>query len=143
MPKAYPVYDERYQHNVDVIRAWLAASVPNVHPVGRNGMHRYNNQDHSMLTAMLTAENIVHGTDHDVWAVNVEQDYHERSRLRPPTGGGAPAGTRRSCRPARSRTGGSGRSARPPRRRRCADHEPHDDACPTAAADDGAVRAGT
>lgn len=79
MPKAYPVYDERYQHNVDVIRDWLAREVPNVHPVGRNGMHRYNNQDHSMLTAMLTAENIACGTRHDVWSVNVEQDYHEES----------------------------------------------------------------
>ena len=49
-----------------------------MHPVGRNGMHRYNNQDHSMLTAMLTAENIAHGAGHDVWSVNVEQDYHER-----------------------------------------------------------------
>ncbi|MER7444015.1 NAD(P)/FAD-dependent oxidoreductase [Micromonospora avicenniae] len=77
MPKAYPVYDERYQHNVAVIRDWLAREVPNVHPVGRNGMHRYNNQDHSMLTAMLTAENIACGTTHDVWSVNVEQDYHE------------------------------------------------------------------
>ncbi|WP_309232321.1 FAD-dependent oxidoreductase [Micromonospora tarensis] len=79
MPKAYPVYDERYQHNVDTIRAWLAEAVPNVHPVGRNGMHRYNNQDHSMLTAMLTAENIATGSTHDVWSVNVEQDYHEQS----------------------------------------------------------------
>ncbi|MGC4812852.1 NAD(P)/FAD-dependent oxidoreductase [Micromonospora sp. DT228] len=79
MPKAYPVYDERYQHNVDVIRAWLAEAVPNVHPVGRNGMHRYNNQDHSMLTAMLTVENIATGSTHDVWTVNVEQDYHEQS----------------------------------------------------------------
>ena len=77
MPKAYPVYDERYQGNVDVIRTWLASEVRNVHPVGRNGMHRYNNQDHSMVTAMLTVENIVCGAQHDVWSVNVEQDYHE------------------------------------------------------------------
>ncbi|MFD6755625.1 NAD(P)/FAD-dependent oxidoreductase [Micromonospora gifhornensis] len=79
MPKAYPVYDERYQRNVDVIRQWLAREVPNVHPVGRNGMHRYNNQDHSMLTAMLTVENIVRDAGHDVWSVNVEQDYHEET----------------------------------------------------------------
>ncbi|KWV29885.1 NAD(P)/FAD-dependent oxidoreductase [Micromonospora rifamycinica] len=77
MPKAYPVYDEGYAEAVEVIRRWLAEAVPNVHPVGRNGMHRYNNQDHSMLTAMLAAENILDGTDHDVWAVNVEEDYHE------------------------------------------------------------------
>jgi hypothetical protein len=47
--------------------------------VGRNGMHRYNNQDHSMFTAMLTAENIARGTHHDVWSVNVEEEYHEES----------------------------------------------------------------
>jgi hypothetical protein len=59
VPKAYPVYDEGYAERVDVLRGWLSATVPNVHPVGRNGMHRYNNQDHSMLTAMLTVDNIV------------------------------------------------------------------------------------
>jgi len=77
--KAYPIYDERYHANVDVLRAWLAAAVPNVHPVGRNGMFRYNNQDHSMFTAMLTVENIVNGTHHDVWEVNVEEEYHEEA----------------------------------------------------------------
>jgi protoporphyrinogen oxidase len=77
MPKAYPVYDEAYQANVEVLRAWLAEHVPNVHPIGRNGMHRYNNQDHSMYTAMLTVENIVAGTAHDIWTVNVEDEYHE------------------------------------------------------------------
>ncbi len=80
MPKAYPFYDEHYKANVEVLRAWLAANTPNVHPVGRNGMHRYNNQDHSMYTAMLTVENIVHGTHHDVWSVNVEEEYHEEAR---------------------------------------------------------------
>jgi hypothetical protein len=79
MPKAYPVYDEGYDRQVDVIRTWLAEAAPNVHPVGRNGMHRYNNADHSMVTAMLTVENIVDGTSHDVWSVNVEEDYHEES----------------------------------------------------------------
>jgi protoporphyrinogen oxidase len=77
MPKAYPVYDEYYQANVEVIRKWLASEVPNVHPVGRNGMHRYNNQDHSMMTGLLTAQNIAEGSTHDVWAVNVEDSYHE------------------------------------------------------------------
>ncbi|WP_428964351.1 NAD(P)/FAD-dependent oxidoreductase [Micromonospora fluostatini] len=86
MPKAYPVYDEGYEQAVDTIRRWLAEAVPNVHPVGRNGMHRYNNQDHSMLTAMLTAANIVDGTAHDVWTVNVEESYHEEE-----TGDGRPA----------------------------------------------------
>jgi len=77
VPKAYPVYDEGYAERVDVLRTWLSATVPNVHPVGRNGMHRYNNQDHSMLTAMLAVDNIVTGAAHDVWTVNVEEDYHE------------------------------------------------------------------
>jgi protoporphyrinogen oxidase len=75
--KAYPFYDEHYRDNVDVLRGWLAAHAPNVHPVGRNGMFRYNNQDHSMYTAMLTVENICTGTQHDVWEVNVEEEYHE------------------------------------------------------------------
>jgi protoporphyrinogen oxidase len=78
IPKAYPMYDDTYRANVDTIREWLEANAPNVHPVGRNGMHRYNNQDHSMYTAMLTVENIF-GADHDIWAVNVEEEYHEES----------------------------------------------------------------
>ncbi|HET6964288.1 MAG TPA: NAD(P)/FAD-dependent oxidoreductase [Acidimicrobiales bacterium] len=76
MPKAYPYYDQDYAANVDRIRAWLAGNASNVFPVGRNGMHRYNNQDHSMYTAMLTVENLF-GADHDVWSVNVEEEYHE------------------------------------------------------------------
>jgi protoporphyrinogen oxidase len=77
MPKAYPVYDEGYQAAVEKIRAWLRKEVPNVHAVGRNGMHKYNNQDHSMYTAMLTVENITAGARHDIWAVNVEEEYLE------------------------------------------------------------------
>jgi protoporphyrinogen oxidase len=77
MPKAYPVYDEGYRASVDVIRRWLDTAAPDVHPVGRNGMHKYNNQDHSMFTAMLTVENIVDGAGHDIWAVNVDEEYHE------------------------------------------------------------------
>jgi protoporphyrinogen oxidase len=76
MPKAYPVYDEHYERNVDIMRRWIAENCPNVYPVGRNGMHRYNNQDHSMYTAMLSVENI-YGAEHDVWSVNVEDEYHE------------------------------------------------------------------
>lgn len=75
--KAYPIYDEYYRANVDTLREWLGAETSNVHPVGRNGMFRYNNQDHSMFTAMLTVENIMEGTTHDVWEVNVEEEYHE------------------------------------------------------------------
>jgi protoporphyrinogen oxidase len=86
MPKAYPFYDEHYKANVARIVDWLDANAPNVHPIGRNGMHRYNNQDHSMYTAMLTAENIATGTRHDVWSVNVEEEYHEEAARR---GGGS------------------------------------------------------
>ena len=77
VPKAYPIYDEGYERAVEILRGWLRAHAANVHPIGRNGMHRYNNQDHSMYTAMLTVDNIVSGTDHDVWSVNVEAEYHE------------------------------------------------------------------
>lgn len=77
MPKAYPFYDADYKKNVEIMRGWLAEAAPNVHPVGRNGMHRYNNQDHSMYTALLTVQNLVDGAEHDVWGVNVEEDYHE------------------------------------------------------------------
>ena len=76
MPKAYPMYDATYKANVATLRAWLEEHAPNVYPVGRNGMHKYNNQDHSMYTAMLSVENIF-GAHHDVWSVNVEADYHE------------------------------------------------------------------
>ncbi len=79
MPKAYPFYDSEYKTNVARIVEWFEDCAPNVHPVGRNGMHRYNNQDHSMVTAMLTAENIATGSTHDVWSVNVEEEYHEES----------------------------------------------------------------
>jgi len=78
MPKAYPYYDSSYKANVAEISSHLAKEIPNVHLVGRNGMHKYNNQDHSMLTAMLTVENI-YGATHDIWAVNVEEEYHETS----------------------------------------------------------------
>ncbi|HEX3539720.1 MAG TPA: FAD-dependent oxidoreductase, partial [Acidimicrobiales bacterium] len=93
MPKAYPYYDAEYKANVEVLKDWLAANAPNVHPVGRNGMHKYNNQDHSMFTAMLTVENLL-GAHHDVWSVNVEEDYHEESR---PAGASARGGTGRDA----------------------------------------------
>ena len=79
MPKAYPMYDDRYKANVETMRRWLEANAPNVFPVGRNGMHKYNNQDHSMYTAMLSVENIF-GADHDTWTVNVEAAYHEERK---------------------------------------------------------------
>ena len=79
MPKAYPIYDRAYRPSVDRIRDHLAG-LPNLHTVGRNGMHKYNNQDHSMLTAMLTVDNM-HGARHDIWRVNTGMDYHEEQRL--------------------------------------------------------------
>jgi hypothetical protein len=77
-PKAYPVYDEDYAKNVDIVRAELKERFPGLHVVGRNGMHKYNNQDHSMMTAMLIVENILAGREvYDVWRVNQDAEYHE------------------------------------------------------------------
>ncbi|MGH9373780.1 MAG: hypothetical protein ACRD15_19850, partial [Vicinamibacterales bacterium] len=75
MPKAYPIYDETYAEAVAILRSYLSR-FDNLHLVGRNGMHKYNNQDHSMLTAMLAVENI-YGAQHDLWSVNVDEAYHE------------------------------------------------------------------
>ena len=75
MPKAYPVYDRTYRRGLAAVRGFLA-TVPNLQLVGRNGMHRYNNQDHSMLTGLLAARNIL-GEQFDLWAVNTDGDYHE------------------------------------------------------------------
>jgi protoporphyrinogen oxidase len=81
-PKAYPVYDAGYQERVAVMRDALAAHCPGLHLVGRNGMHKYNNQDHAMMTAMLTAKNILAGRMvYDVWMVNQDAEYHEEIRL--------------------------------------------------------------
>ncbi len=80
-PKAYPVYDHHYAQHVAVIRDALATTYPTLHLVGRNGMHRYNNQDHSMLTAMLTVDNILAGKAvHDVWQLHGEAEYHEEDK---------------------------------------------------------------
>ena len=77
-PKAYPVYDDSYQANVEAVRAEVEQRYPTLHLVGRNGMHKYNNQDHAMMTAMLTVENILAGTrTFDVWQVNEDAEYAE------------------------------------------------------------------
>jgi protoporphyrinogen oxidase len=76
VPLAYPMYDADYAERVDSIRAWLEG-ISNLQQVGRNGLHRYNNSDHSMLTAIRAVENIQRGTSHDIWAVNAESVYHE------------------------------------------------------------------
>ncbi|MEX1176914.1 MAG: NAD(P)/FAD-dependent oxidoreductase [Nitriliruptor sp.] len=79
MRRAYPVYDEHYAANVEAIRVWLDEAVPNLQTVGRNGMHKYNNQDHSMMAALLAARNLL-GEDWDPWKVNTDAEYHEEVR---------------------------------------------------------------
>ena len=77
-PKAYPVYDDAYRDNMATIRLDLESSYPTLHLVGRNGMHKYNNQDHAMMTAMLTARNILADERiYDIWDVNEDAEYHE------------------------------------------------------------------
>ena len=70
------MYDMDYAERIVAIRGWLDG-IENLQQVGRNGLHRYNNSDHSMLTAMRAVDNLVKGTDHDIWAVNAESVYHE------------------------------------------------------------------
>ena len=80
-PKAYPVYDEAYRDHVNALRQETESRFPTLHLVGRNGMHKYNNQDHAMMTAMLTVENILAGfRKYDVWNVNEDAEYHEAGR---------------------------------------------------------------
>jgi protoporphyrinogen oxidase len=79
VPKAYPMYDVDYADRVATIRTWLEGIV-NLQQVGRNGLHRYNNSDHSMLTAMRAVDNLLRGTGHDLWAVNAESAYHEEDQ---------------------------------------------------------------
>ena len=82
MPKAYPVYDEVYKEHLATIRAYLERAAPNLHLAGRNGLHKYNNQDHSMMTAWLDARNIIAGQRiYDVWQVNTDAEYHEQAGI--------------------------------------------------------------
>ena len=74
-PKAYPVYDAEYKMNLEILREYLS-QFKNLQTIGRNGMHRYNNQDHSMLTGLLAARNLV-GENHNLWNVNTERSYQE------------------------------------------------------------------
>ena len=76
MRKAYPMYDPGWAERIEAIRAYAQSSLRNLQLVGRNGMHKYNNQDHSMMTALCAAQNIC-GAGHDIWAINSEPDYHE------------------------------------------------------------------
>ncbi len=79
--KAYPVYDDVYQAKVDVVRDYMREHLTNLHLVGRNGMHKYNNQDHSMMTALLVARNIAKVGEYDQWNVNADAVYHEEVRV--------------------------------------------------------------
>lgn len=97
MPKAYPVYDAAYSGHLAMARTCLDA-ISNLHTVGRNGMHKYNNADHSMLTAMMAIENM-RGASHDVWSVNTDFEYHEEQRVEDQEKGGvgSPARARASA----------------------------------------------
>ena len=86
MKKAYPIYDHGYQEAVATLRSYLE-TFANLQTVGRNGLHRYNNQDHSMLTGVYAAQNVA-GARHDVWSVNTEQEYHEEQRQTDAAAGG-------------------------------------------------------
>jgi hypothetical protein len=77
-PKAYPIYDPEYRNNLKVIRDFIE-TIDNLQAIGRNGMHRYNNMDHSMPTGMLAAENIL-GAKHSIWDVNEEEEYLEEDK---------------------------------------------------------------
>ena len=79
VPKAYPVYDSDYRHYLTVIRTFMDG-LKNCQTIGRNGLHRYNNQDHAMLTGMLAVRNLVLGEKHNLWNVNTDQEYHEEVR---------------------------------------------------------------
>ncbi len=81
-PRAYPVYDAEYRIHLRVLQEYLAGFT-NLQTIGRNGMHRYNNQDHSMLTGMLAVKNIL-GERHDLWNVNTERSYYEEFSTKPP-----------------------------------------------------------
>jgi protoporphyrinogen oxidase len=79
MPKAYPIYDSGYRGHLETIREHIDP-ISNLHTVGRNGMHKYNNQDHSMLTAMMAVWNMA-GASHDIWSVNTDFEYHEEQKI--------------------------------------------------------------
>jgi protoporphyrinogen oxidase len=82
MQKTYPMYDPGYGDAVDLVRRWIEAHLPNLQLVGRNGMHKYNNQDHAMVTGMYAVRNL-YGAAWDLWKVNVDAEYHEEVREAP------------------------------------------------------------
>jgi protoporphyrinogen oxidase len=88
--KAYPVYDSNYQTSIDLIKSFLMSEWPNLQTVGRNGLHRYNNADHSMLTAMTAVDNLLNEDFQDVWEINVDDDYQEEHDSTKGSGRSAP-----------------------------------------------------
>jgi hypothetical protein len=82
VPKSYPVYDADYRQYLATVREFVD-SLENCQTIGRNGLHRYNNQDHAMLTGMLAVRNVILGEQNDLWSVNTDQEYHEEVRSEP------------------------------------------------------------
>ena len=79
VPKAYPIYGPDYAEHLQVVRRWVD-ELENLQTIGRNGLHRYNNQDHAMVTGSLAVRNLLHGERHDLWSVNTDAEYHEEVR---------------------------------------------------------------
>ena len=79
VPKAYPVYDAEYSGYLQIIRDFVS-DLQNFQTIGRNGLHRYNNQDHSMITGTLAVRNLLFGEEYDLWNVNADAEYHEEMR---------------------------------------------------------------
>jgi len=79
MQKAYPMYDSGYSDQIAIVRKYIESQLPNLQLIGRNGMHKYNNQDHSMMTGIYAGRNVM-GGQHDLWAINTEPEYHEVQR---------------------------------------------------------------
>jgi protoporphyrinogen oxidase len=89
VPKSYPIYDSEYRTHLDVVRKFMD-SLANCRTIGRNGLHRYNNQDHAMLTGLYAVRNMVLGGTYDLWDVNADKEYHEevREERKPAVAGG-------------------------------------------------------
>ena len=79
VPKAYPIYDSTYSKNIQIIREYLDR-FKNLYPIGRYGMFKYNNMDHSILTGLYSAENILGKNNHNIWQVNADEEYHEEKK---------------------------------------------------------------
>jgi protoporphyrinogen oxidase len=79
VPKAYPMYDSEYRDYLEIVKHFVGG-LENYQTIGRNGLHRYNNQDHAMVTGMLAVKNLLVGERNDLWSVNTDQEYHEEIR---------------------------------------------------------------